>query len=104
MNLKIWGVIAIVGIFIFIIIIKFKHCNKLGAKLGVPYRCKFLNSEPENLIAEDHYYGKRDGKCYEIISYGSNMSFKEVGLSYCETQEERKERFEKQQITEVEYI
>ena len=63
-----------------------------------------MSSEPVTLIVDEHYYGKRDGKCYDIISYGNEMSFREVNLSNCETAEERKQRQEKNNITEVEYF
>lgn len=81
-----------------------KKCNIEGNKLGVPFRCKFFDAEPVTLIAEEHYYGKRDGKCYEIIDYGNNMGFTEVSMAYCETKQEKDNRLEKQEIAEVQYI
>lgn len=104
LNWKVWSVILLVVLVFIFVLYNNKKCKREGAKLGVPFRCKFMDSEPVTLIAEDHYFGKRDGKCYDIIDYGNNMSFREVSLSNCETEKERKERIEKNNITEVEYF
>ena len=103
-NWKIWLGITIVVCLLFLVLFRYKKCKKEGELLGCPYRCNFWDTEPVTMIAEQHYYGKRDRKCYEIIDYGANMSFKEVSMSYCETKKDKEERFEKQEITEVEYI
>jgi len=103
-NWKVWALIIIIIAILLLSLVRNKKCKIEGNKLGVPFRCKFFDCEPITLIAEEHYYGKRDGKCYEITDYGSNMSFREISMANCETQKERKTRIEKSNIAEVEYL
>ena len=104
LNWKLWVLIVLVILVLGFALVQNKKCNKEGARLGVPFRCKLMDAEPVTLIAEQHYYGKRDGKCFDIIDYGSNMSFREVNLANCETEEEKKERQQRNNIAEVEYF
>ena len=104
LNWKLWVVIVLIILVLGFALMQNKKCKKEGTRLGVPFRCKLMDSEPVTLIAEDHYYGKRDGKCFDIIDYGNNMSFREVNLSNCETPKERQDRIERNNIAEVEYI
>lgn len=76
--------LAIIVIVIFYFAIsKHKKCQQKGRGLNLPYRCKLFNSEPVTLIAENHYYGKREGKCYEFLDYGSNMQIRRVSIDKC---------------------
>lgn len=98
-----WAVIGIVVLFVLIVIIKYRTCKKQGKTLNVPYRCNFLCGEPVLLIAENHYYGKRDNKCYEIIDYGSEMSFKEVAMVNCMSSREKQRKKEEGDLCEITY-
>lgn len=84
-------------------IILYNRCNKEGKNLGKPYRCKLFSSRPVPLIAEDHYYGKRDGKCYEIIDYGNRMSFREVSMQKCMTEKEIQDKVQSGEFVQVIY-
>jgi len=83
MNWKFWLVIIILVVFLVLVINMHKKCKREGDKLGTPYRCKIFCSEPVTIIAEEHYYGKRDGKCFEFLDYGNNMSVKRVPMEKC---------------------
>lgn len=103
MNLN-WKILAVIGLVMIILIIALfrnKKCRKEGEKLGMPYRCKFFDTEPTTLIAEDHYYGKRDGKCYKIIDYGNNMNIRRVSLDHCGESEPPKKV---ETVEDAEYI
>lgn len=99
-----WKLLIVVVIIIAILLwalVKNKKCKQEGNKLGMPFRCKFFDSEPITLIAEDHYYGKRDGKCYEFLDYGSNMKIRRVSMENCAEKESTKKS---DVIEDVEYI
>jgi len=99
-----WWVLVVILIMVLVLIINMKKkCKMEGDKLGVPYRCKIFSTEPITIIAERHYYGKRDGKCYEFLNYGNNMSVKEVALANCLNEEEIKDKVDKGEFAEVIY-
>ena len=83
MNWKFWLVVIIIVAVLYLIINMQKKCKREGDKLGVPYRCKMFSAEPVMVVAEQHYYGKRDGKCYEFLDYGGNMSVRRVPMEKC---------------------
>lgn len=83
------AIVVVVAVLILLVSMS-KKCKSEGSKLGVPYRCKPFSSEPVTVIADEHYYGKRDGKCYEFLDYGNNMSIRRVSMEKCGEKEQVK--------------
>lgn len=90
MNWKLWIAVIILAGVLFLLINMQKKCKREGDKLGSPYRCKMFSSEPVMVIAEEHYYGKREGKCFEFLDYGGDMSVRRVPMEKCGEKEPEK--------------